>query len=189
MFAYPPDRLPSDCAGPAVSGETNLIIPVSAGEDAVGCWRERLDPSAADGAPAHITVLGPFLDLDSIGSDELRRLRDLFAAFAPIRFSLARVDRFPGVLFLAPDPPAPFVALTEAVWRRWPQCPPYRGAYDEVIPHMTVAMGDGDFADVERALRPMLPISATADEVWLIARGEDGRWVCERSFGLGSQLR
>ncbi len=76
--------------------------------------------------------------------------------------------------------------LTEALWRRWPQCPPYEGAYDEVIPHLTVAVGDGDFAAVERQIEPLLPISAAAEEVWLIVRGEDGRWARELFFPLGA---
>jgi hypothetical protein len=168
-----------------MTGETCLIVPVPAAERAVGRHRARLDPSAADGSPAHITVLSPFLQVDSVGPAERERLRELFAAADPIRFSLTRGARFPGFLFLAPEPGEPFVALTREVWQRWPQCPPYEGAYDEVIAHLTVAVGDRDFADVERALTPLLPIAANAEEVWLIVRADSGRWVRELAFPLG----
>ncbi len=164
--------------------ETNLIIPVPSAEPAVAPYRAELDPAAADGAPAHITVLGPFLDIEGVRSDERARLRALFAAAARFDFSLVRVARFTGVLFLAPDPPEPFVSLTEAVWRSWPKFPPYRGAYDEIVPHLTVAVGDDRFVEVEKALTPLLPITATVDEVWLIARGPDGRWVRTETFRL-----
>ncbi len=167
-------------------GETCLIVPVPAAEGAVGRHRGRLDPSAADGAPAHITLLAPFLQLELVDGGERQRLRQLFGATDPIQFSLTRVARFPGVMFLAPVPGEPFVALTEALSRRWPQCPPYDGAYDEVIPHLTVAVGDGDFAEVEREITPLLPIALTAEEVWLIARGSDGRWARELAFALGT---
>jgi 2'-5' RNA ligase superfamily len=180
-----------------VTGETCLIAPVPAAESAVGRHRARLDPSAADGAPAHITVLSPFLPIDSVGSAEQIHLRQLFAATDPIPFTLTRVARFPGaagraplrraprVLYLAPEPSEPFVALTQRVWRRWPEYPPYEGAYEEVIPHLTVAVGDGDFTEVERALTRQLPIPAKAEEVWLIVRAETGGWVCALSFPLG----
>jgi 2'-5' RNA ligase len=144
-----------------------------------------LDPSAAEGAPAHVTVLAPFADIELLSAGELDRLCRLFAAAAPIEFSLARVARFPGVLYLAPVPSEPFVALTEAVWRAWPAYPPYRGEFDEVVPHLTVAVGDGTFAEIERELEPLLPIAAVADQVWLVARGTDGRWMRRETVALG----
>ncbi len=169
-----------------IAGETCLIVPVPAAEGAVAGHRARLDPSAADGAPAHITLLAPFLPLQVVGGEDQSWLRRLFAASDPIHFSLARVARFAGVLFLAPEPGEPFTALTEAIWRRWPQCPPYEGAYDEVVPHLTEAVGEGAFAGVEREVAPLLPIGAIAEEVWLIARGEDCSWVREQTFPLGA---
>jgi 2'-5' RNA ligase superfamily protein len=185
MFAHAPDEW-SIAHNHGVSGETCLIVPVPVAEAAVGGHRGRLDPSAADGAPAHITVLSPFLRIDAVRAEEQARLRALFAIADPIPFSLTRVARFPGVLFLAPEPSERFVALTEAVWRRWPERPPYEGAYDQVIPHLTVGVGQADFADVERALTPLLPIAATAEEVWLLVRSEAGRWELELAFPLGA---
>ena len=172
-----------------MAGETNLIAAVPAAELAVSDYRARFDPSAADGAPAHVTVLAPFLGVDSVTSGARTRLRGLFAAIGRFDFSLVRVARFPGLLYLAPDPSEPFIALTEAVWRSWPKFPPYRGAYDEIVPHLTVAVGDDRFVEVEQALTPLLPIAATAHEVWLIARRAHGRWVRTETFALGSAGR
>lgn len=164
---------------------TILIIPVPAAETVVADHRARFDPSAAQGVPAHITVLLPFLELDSISPEDVRRLEQLFAAAEPIDFTLARTARFPQVLFLAPDPAEPLVDLTEAVWREWPDHPPYGGEFPDIVPHLTVAAGDAPYAELERALEPTLPIQATAERVWLMSRTEAGRWRHERSFRLG----
>ena len=38
-------------------------------------------------------------------------------------------------------PVEPFRALTAQLCDRWPEAPPYGGAYPEVVPHLTVAQG------------------------------------------------
>ena len=75
-------------------GQTALIIAVSEAEEAVREWRLRYDPSAAEGVPAHITVLFPFLPPARIDTPVLVALRRLFAACPPIPFTSARVGRF-----------------------------------------------------------------------------------------------
>lgn len=87
-------------------------------------------------------------------------------------------------MYLAPEPTEPFVELTKAVWRSWPDHPPYEGAYDKVIPHLTVALGNGSFVDLREALARQLPIAASAHEVWLIARPEGEDWRCSERFQL-----
>ncbi len=48
-------------------------------------------------------------------------------------------EAFPAnVVYLAPDPAEPFVALTEALAAAFPDCPPYGGAFDEPVPHLTI---------------------------------------------------
>jgi 2'-5' RNA ligase len=163
---------------------TNLIVPVPHAEPIVGKHRMRYDPTAAEGVPAHITVLAPFLTREETAQEDVDRLRALFAAEPAFEFSLARVAAFPGVLYLAPEPAEPFVELTEAVWRNWPGRPPYGGAYEEVVPHLTVAAGDHPFAGLREELGPRLPITAAAREVWLIARLEPQWWSCVERFPL-----
>ena len=48
------------------------------------------------------------------------------------------VGRFPTVVYLAPEPSEPFDRLTEAIDARFPDFPPYAGAFDGVIPHLTI---------------------------------------------------
>lgn len=161
--------------------ESVLIVPVLDAEAAVGSW---LGTVKVDfhGVPLHITVMCPFLAARSIGRREEQQLAEMTAAMAPFDYALTRHDTFPGVHFLAPEPAAPFVAMTEAVQRRWPSCKPYGGVYESVIPHMTVAFGEppADPADLKRAL----PIGTRASELWLMCQTGRG-WRVRRRFSLG----
>ena len=72
-----------------------------------------------------------------------------------------------------------FVDLTAAVWQRWPECPPYEGMHDEVIPHLTIS----DSAAIDTQFE--LPIAARAREVTLIEEDEpDGRWTARLHLPL-----
>ena len=144
-------------------------------EDTVGALRLAHDWSAARGVPAHITILFPFAD----GSDvDEEALGEVLAPFSAFDFQLDRVDRFDdGPVWLHPEPSAPFAALTHAVWRRFPEHPPYEGAFEVVVPHLTVS-------DTPREIEVELPISARAREVVLIEEGADGRWSPRRWFPL-----
>jgi 2'-5' RNA ligase len=83
------------------------------------------------------------------------------------------------VLWLDPQPAQPFRQLTKAVWRAFPQCPPYRGVHDDVIPHLTVA--ESRMADLpavqaaEQAVQPGLPLSTRIERLLLIAGTEAPR--------------
>ena len=61
--------------------------------------------------------------------------------FRRMRMDTRYVDRFPRVLYLAPEPAAPFVELTQAIAARWPDHQPYGGEFDSVVPHVTVVNG------------------------------------------------
>ena len=63
--------------------ETALIVAVPEAEALVGTFRERHDPSASAGCPAHITLLHPFRPSHEIGADGLFGFlkRDLAARF------------------------------------------------------------------------------------------------------------
>lgn len=143
-------------------------------------WREQTcygKPSS--GLPAHVTILVPFVPAPEMDDAHDENLRTLVGAFDAFAFQLARTDRFPGVLYLAPDPSEPFVRLTEAVWTAYPALPPYGGAFDSIVPHLTVAEGDAEILGAaEAAILPSLPIIAEAREVLLIEEVEpdSARW-------------
>jgi len=152
----------------------------------VSHWRDRLDPYAAVGIPAHVTVLAPFLDTGRIGAAELAALHGLFAACPAFDVTFPRCARFPGVLYLAPEPAGPFRALTGAVAARWPETPPYGGRFPDVVPHLTVAYSEDRSAldRVEAGLAGGLPARARIASAQLLAN-DQGRWTELASFRLG----
>jgi 2'-5' RNA ligase len=155
---------------------TALMVPVPAAEPQIGELRLAHDPSAAHGVPAHVTILFPFLDPDDLDEGALA---DLIAGFPAFDFELDRIGRFPeGAVWLHPSPSVPFVDLTAAVFQRWPECPPYEGQFDEVIPHVTISEMPID-VDLQ------LPIAARAREVMLVEEDEtSGHWTARLHLPL-----
>jgi len=153
-------------------------VPVPEAEPAVGELRLAHDSSAARGVPAHVTILFPFAP-PALADEEA--IAELLAPFRAFDFALDRVELFEdGTTWLRPEPSWPFVDLTAAVAQRWPEYPPYEGAFDEVIPHLTVSETPLD-------LVLELPIAARAREVVLIEQGADGRWRTRRPYALADR--
>ena len=166
-----------------------LVIPVPELEAVVRPRLERRSPESLlpgrDDVHAHVTLLAPFAgEVDEGVSAELA---SLFGDVTAFEFRLTRVAEFPGgATYLTPDPAAPFRALTQELCRRFPEFPPYGGAFDEVVPHLTVPLRDGeDAAAVRRELEPQLPITAHAREAALIWYEPGAFRVLER-FAFGS---
>ncbi len=161
-------------------------MPVPEAEPAVGALRLELDWSAARGVPAHITLLFPFAPPDEV--DEVA-VAALVASHDEFDYELASIERFEdAVTWLRPVPDEPFAALTRAIAARWPEYPPYEGAHETVIPHLTVAdtLINPDSADLGTLVRS-LPIRAHAHDVLLLAEEEPGgRWLSRARFALRS---
>lgn len=135
-------------------------MPVPAAEPVVSVWREQFDSSAAQGMPAHITALHPFLDEDHLTDDVLAQLCELCAEQPRLDVVFRRTGRFAEVLYLDPEPADGLRQLTVAIAERWPEAPPYGGSFEDVIPHLTVAHGAGDgvLADIEAHVLRGLPV-------------------------------
>jgi 2'-5' RNA ligase len=169
--------------------ETALLVPVREAEPLVRHHRHALDPVAPLGVPAHVTVLYPFVPPDDVDQKVCDAIAAVVEGFTQFDFTLRTVNRFPdGVVYLAPDPPEPFVAITRALVDRWPEYPPYRGTYAAVIPHLTVAATNGgaDLAALEAELHDGLPIPARADAVWLMEGQPKDRWAIRAVFPLNA---
>jgi 2'-5' RNA ligase len=153
----------------------------------VGALRAVHDPSAADGAPAHVTLLFPFRAAEQIDDAAIARVQAIAADARPFDFTLARIGRFDGTLYLAPEPAAPFVALTRALAAAYPEHPPYGGLHADVVPHLTVARGDAAVLDRVAATLgmswPGAGIAARAGDIVLIAN-HTGRWRTLHRFPL-----
>ena len=84
--------------------ESAVVVPVPDAEPVVSAWREQADGPAAQGMPAHVAALYPFLPEDRLGTEALTRLRGLCAE-RPIRdVEFTGPAWFPGVLYLEPEP-------------------------------------------------------------------------------------
>src|SRR5262245_61960339 len=154
--------------------ESALVLLVPEAEHLVKSFRDRYDPSAAAGVPAHITLLYPFKPPDTVDEAVLAWLHRCFQRFTPFRFTLAPIRRFiDGVLYLAPEPDEPFRQLVLAIWDQYPETPPYGGKWPDIVPHLSVARRNDQqqldliataFAQPSRGRLPNLP---TVGEVLL----------------------
>jgi hypothetical protein len=89
------------------------------------------------------------------------------------------------VAFLAPEPAAPFIELTQLLVDEF-GIPPYEGAHAQITPHLSVALGNPEGGRQAAALiGPRLPISALADRVHLMVGGETTGWSLLEEYRLG----
>jgi 2'-5' RNA ligase len=169
---------------------TSLVVLVPDAELLVQEFRERFDPSAEVGMPAHITVLYPFVPAWGVDAGLLVELRDLFHCISSFTFSLTGLGRFPGVLYLEPDPSAPFEHLTHLVANKYPEHPPYGGAHSLIVPHLTVAHWENpaQLVAIEEEFMQehghKLPVTGHVSDVALVAQIE-GIWEVGARFRLG----
>ena len=169
--------------------ETAVIVPIPEAEPVVGPLRATLDAAAAQGVPAHVTVLYPFVPPSGLDAAVMRALAEVIAVIPAFDVTFARTRWFgEDVLWLAPEPSAPFTALTRAVCDRFPGYLPFGGAHAEVVPHLTV----GNYVpltalhaaavEVER----YLPIRATIASAALMAGSNEPRsWHVVAELPLG----
>ncbi|MFK3728648.1 2'-5' RNA ligase family protein [Streptomyces sp. NPDC088090] len=168
------------------AGRTGLIVRVPEAEPAVRPWRDRFDPSARGGVPAHITVLFPFLEYGRMDAAVHSALAEVLGSHQAFDLRFERCGQLPGVSYLVPEPEGPLRRLTEAIAGRWPEAPPYGGRHAEIVPHLTVAQGQGAAVteEIEADLAGRLPFTSHVSSVELVVH--DGtRWDQRASFALG----
>ena len=170
--------------------ETALICRVPEAERYIARYRERFDPSARRNVPAHVTILYPFMAPGEVDSSVLAELAAIAGAVRCFDYRLAETRRFPVSLYLAPQPDDSFAALTSAVFRAFPDYPPFAGKFSAVVPHVTVAHADeAQLCEIEVELRIALasgsPLRARCSEMVLI-ENSSGRWEQMHAFPLGA---
>ena len=133
---------------------TGLVVPVDAALELVEPWRHLL-PAAGRSLPPHVTALWPFLPVAALDEAAERRLDELLSGVEPFAFTLTRVATLADATVLVPEPAEPFAALTRLLWSEWPECPPFGGAFDDIAPHLVVAIDPSaaDRSAIETALR------------------------------------
>jgi 2'-5' RNA ligase len=171
--------------------QTALLVEVPQAEPLVSSWRLGYDPVAANGVPAHITVLFPFVAPDGIDDAVLRAVADVAASVEPFEFELTAVDEFPGVVWLRPAPEDRFRDLTARLWAAFPDHPPYEGRHADSQPHVTVAMVDDEdqpalSSRIRADLEHRLPVTSVATSLSVFVSRGDHRWRREHVVEFGA---
>jgi hypothetical protein len=178
-------------ADPPGLAESAILVPVPEAEPLVGHLRARLDRSAGRGIPAHVTVLYPFVPPEQITNAAVTQAAAAVASVAGFDCRFAGTQWFgEDVLWLPPEPSAPFLALTAAVHAAFPHYPPFGGAFAEVIPHLTVGDrpdgGLGALRAAEDEVLLKLPVRTRVTCAWLMTGTQaPGSWQVVTALPLG----
>jgi hypothetical protein len=173
-------------------GVTAVVIPVREAETIVRQRLLRVRPLLLprDRSPAaHITLLAPFLPPDRIDDGVISELERCFADLTSFGFALTEVCEFPdGVVYLSPEPAAPFSRLTLELHRLFPEATPRGVAIDDVVPHLTVPLPpDETVEDLRARLDSVLPLTAHAVEAALVhVEEEDTHVIATLPFGISA---
>jgi hypothetical protein len=145
-----------------------------------------------EGIPLSLTLLYPFADRDEV--DEHREtLRSFFSTYEPFELRLARLEQWDegGAVYAAPDPEEPLRGLMRALWRVFPQFPPYGEAGIDPPPHASLILTGGDDPAaarrrVEERLDGLLPATFAISEVALMEESEPDVWRLRETLRLGA---
>jgi 2'-5' RNA ligase superfamily len=120
-------------------------------------------------------------------------LRSFFASHEPFELVLGRLEQWDegGAVYAAPSPEEPLRGMMRALWRLFPQFPPYRQDGLDPPPHSSLTETGGDDRDatrrrVEERLEGMLPARIPIGEVALMEEVEPDRWRVRQTFRLGA---
>ena len=163
---------------PSFGPRTAISILLDEAAPAVAAARYELDPTARLRVPLHITLLFPFVRRGQLSPRVVARLREFFAGRPRPAFELARVDVFPGVVtYAAPEPAGELTSLIRDVCARYPETPPYGGAFDEPVPHATLApLQVAPAQAVRTRVESLLPVRCEPTHASLLEEFEPDRW-------------
>lgn len=148
--------------------------------------RRRHDPVAGVGIPAHVTILYPFVDPNELVGGIRRQLASIAARHEPFRVRFERVGLWPGVVYLAPEPADRFSRLIDDLVATFPHHPPYGGAFDEVIPHLTITeSADAPLNEIAAAAAGSLPFERPVTRLEVLVENGIGRWHSRWLIPLG----
>jgi hypothetical protein len=158
--------------------QSAILVRVPEAEPVVREWRLQHTYDAPLGVPAHVTLLFPWVPANQLDDATEKRLAQVLGKTEPFDATFARTARFPGVLYVEPEPSERFSALTNAVVAEWPEHPPYEGEHETVIPHLTVAESEDDelLEEIRAAVEPQLPFRTRVAEAELFEEDAAGRW-------------
>lgn len=179
-------RVPLDSGSAAL--RTALLIPTFDLDARAGEVWSRMNRTST--LPPHITLLFPFLPVSALTLEVQLRLASVFASESAFDYQLTRVGWFEGrVAYLEPEPRDRFTALISRLSREFGVLP-YEGAFEEVVPHLTLAEGRPLHRLKHAAARAQrrLPQRCRAAEAWLLVESGAAGWQIAGRFPLGGMV-
>jgi 2'-5' RNA ligase len=161
---------------------------VAEAEPYVAELRSRFDPSAKRGLPAHITLLHAPLPAGGIDPSVIGRVPAAIGSMAPFSYQLTRVARFPGTVYLAAEPIAPFAWLHDRLATAMMAGSPETQERKAFVPHVSVVRKSQvvDY-EVESELSAVLqrvgPIACACHMIGLL-ENSSGSWQPVQAFAL-----
>jgi hypothetical protein len=145
-----------------------------------------------EGIPLSLTLLYPFAGPRDV-EQHFGTVRGFFSSYEPFGFELARLEQWEesGAVYAAPEPEQPLRDMMRALWRLFPQFPPYREPGGDPPPHASLTYTGGDDraatrAPVEQRLEGLLPARFDITEVTLMEEFAPDRCRVRATFRLGA---
>jgi 2'-5' RNA ligase len=173
-----------------VGERSAIVVPIALPEDLESIRQAHVD-NARLGVPAHVTLLFPFVPATAVAPSDVARAAAAIARTTAFDVELNTATTFDptptteGVVWLAPEPAAPFVSMTEALVDAFPGYLPYDGLHDTVLPHLTLANVDVDVTALLTATRPALPFTRRVEFAAVLVEDAAGRWRIAHELPLG----
>ena len=171
-----------------VERESAIVVAVEhPAIDALPHVRQR----AESGIPPHITVLYPWRT-PPVDEASMRALGRVVASVPEFTITLTTVETFPqGVVYAAvEDASGRLGKLMLSVAAEFPDAPPYRGEFSDVVPHLTLAACTpaalaAARSEVQSLLRGILPLTVPVSDITVLAQAETGIWAVDVKLALG----
>jgi hypothetical protein len=173
--------------------ETYLGLLLADQNPALAAAHDELYPERVpEGIPLSLTLLYPFAAPAELDRHR-EALRSFFASQPPFAFELAGLAQWEesGAVYAVPEPEQPLRELMRALWRLFPQFPPYGEVGGDPPPHASLTYTGGDDraatrARVERRLEGLLPARFEISEVTLMEEVAVDRFRPREAFRLAT---
>ncbi len=172
--------------------ETYLTLILADQHPALAAAHDELYPERIpERIPLSITLLYPFASTTEVDQHH-EALGSFFASHPPFDLELARLAQWEesGAVYAVPEPEQPLRDVMRALWRLYPQFPPYGAAGSDPPPHASLTLSGGEdraatLERVERRLEGLLPAKFHIAEVALMEEEERDRMRVRETFRLG----
>jgi adenylate kinase family enzyme/2'-5' RNA ligase len=147
------------------------------------------------GIPLHVTLLYPFVPRDLLDDHTVAALEDFFGQRQAFTLTLVGLGEWPRVVYAVPEPRDELLALMRALWRQFPDHPPYGGEIADPLPHATLAeLEQGESlvevaAGIRARTQSLFPLTCDVRDVALLEEYEADRWRERQRFPLRSKMR